>query len=656
MDFTAFLTLSSAKEYLLGIFTLMSAYLWFTDLISATIRLFPSVYSPLPNPVMLFIIKFLLNPLVICYTIFHNDILYHIREDFPMGFDGIIVSAAANELSNSLTGGKIEKIYQPEADELVFHIRSKSANHKLYVSASGSHARFHLLSKTLENPQTPFAFCMLLRKHLVSGRIAHIEQKDSERILEISISTINELGFSVNKTLLFEIMGKHSNIILIDANSRKIIDSIKRISLDESRVRQVLPGKEYEYPPAQGKIPFKTITQEETERLCDGPPHALSKNLLQGIQGLSPSIAGRLAGSLASGDLTGASIFSELASMREKLRSDDLHPVVYIDESGIPVDFHVFTIPELEGSCEKLGFESISQCIEHYYVSKTGLNRLKQKTTDLEKAVRNNLDKLYLKKQRLSEDILAAEKSDQYRLYGELLTANLHMLKAGETSVKLLNYYDGLQIQILLDKRFSPSQNAQMYFKKYSKAKTAIKEKTHRLVENDADIRYLESVYAFVENASETEEIEALRNELVSAGYLRARKSRAKQTKSKLEPFQYITSGGLKVMAGKNNKDNDTLTLKTAARTDLWFHTKDIPGSHVILFLDGKSANETDIFEAAQIAAFHSKGKNSENIPVDYTEARYVKKPAGAKPGMVIFTNHKTVYVSPKIPLAGDPV
>ena len=577
-----------------------------------------------------------------------------------MGFDGIIVSAAANELSNLLTGGKIEKIYQPEADELVFHIRSKSSNYKLYVSSGGSHARFHLLSKTLENPQTPFALCMLMRKHLIGGRITNIEQKDSERIVEINIATINELGFSVSKALIFEIMGKHSNIILIDTNSRKIIDSIKRVSLDESRVRQVLPGKEYEYPPSQGKIPFKYITQAEIELLCGVPSHALSKNLLSGIQGISPCMASRLADSLVPGDLTGESIYAEIISMREKLgdsnldgakfESGDLNPVVYLDESGIPVDFHVFSIPGLEDSCGKLVFETVSECIEYYYVSKTGLNRLKQKTADLERAVRNNLDKLYLKKQRLSEDILVAEKSDLYRLYGELLTANLHILTAGGTCAKLLNYYDGLEISIPLDKRLSPSQNAQNYFKKYSKAKTAIKEKTIRLSENDSDIKYLESVYSFIENASSTDELEALRNELTSAGYLRMRKSQIKQTKNKLEPFQYTTSGGFKVMAGKNNKDNDALTFKTAARTDIWFHTKDIPGSHVILFSNSQNPNETDIFEAASIAAFHSKGKNSENIPVDYTEARYVKKPAGAKPGMVIFTNHKTVYVNPKIP------
>ena len=571
-----------------------------------------------------------------------------------MAFDGIIVAATANELSDLLVSGKIEKIYQPESDELIFHVHSKSMHHKLYVSASGSHARFHLLSKTPENPQTPFALCMLFRKHLIGGRIVSVLQVDSERILEINIATTNELGFSVNKTLIFEVMGKHSNIILIDAASRKIIDSIKRISLDESRVRQVLPGREYDYPPSQGKIPFGTVSQDEVAALCDCAPHEISKKLLYGIQGISPAMAARLADSFNPADLKGESIYAEILSMREKLESGDLTPAVYLDDEKIPIDYHVFPIPELEGSCEKLMFPSISKCIEYYYLNKAGLNRLKQKTSDLERIVKNNLDRLYLKKQRLLEDILAAEKSEVYKLYGEILTANLHALKQGDTSATLLNYYDESDITVPLDKRLTPSQNAQAYYKKYGKSKTAITEKNIQLGENDTDILYLETVASFIENATNVDEIEELRNELAEASYIRTRKAYAKanvnKVKNKHATFKYETSNGFRVMAGKNNKENDTLTFKTAARTDIWLHTKDIPGSHVVLFADGKNISESDILEAASIAAFHSKGKNSENVPVDYTEIRYVKKPAGAKPGMVIFTNNKTVYVNPKLP------
>jgi len=561
-----------------------------------------------------------------------------------MAFDGIIVSAAASELSDLLTGGKIEKIYQPEADELVFHIHTKAANYKLFVSAESGGARFHLLSESPEYPKTPYPFCMLLRKHLSGGRIVNIEQYDSERVLEISIDSVNEFAAQAGKTLIFEIMGKHSNIILIDAASRKITDSIKRISFDESRVRQVLPGKGYEYPPTQNKIPFKTIQAEEIEAIRRGG-NMLSKDLLNNIQGISPAIAGRIA--------SAEDIFAEIESMRRALGTRSFKPVIYTGDAGTPVDFHVFALPELENSCAKLEFDNVNKCVEVYYTNRGGLNRMRQKIADLEKSVISCIDKLYLKKQRISEDILAAGNMEIYRLYGELLTANIHIINAGAEEVKLTNYYDDKEILIPLDKRISPAKNAQRYFKRYGKSKTSIKEKTVRLAETDADISYLESVQTFIENASATEEIETLKDELIAEGFLRRRKnqkSQKKQAKSKPASYKYTTSSGLKVLVGRNNTENDGLTFKMAARTDIWLHTKDIPGSHVILFTGGGAPGETDILEAASIAAFHSKGRSSANVPVDYTLVKHVKKPGGAKPGMVIFTNNRTVYVDPKQP------
>ena len=561
-----------------------------------------------------------------------------------MPFDGIITRAAAKELSGLLEGGKVEKIHQPEADELIFHIHSRHTNYKLYISSGSSNARFHLLSMNIENRAAPFAFCMLLRKHLTGARLTKIMQKDSERILELNFDTLNELGSPAGKSLMVEIMGKHSNIILIDASTRRIIDSIKRISFDESRVRQILPGKGYDYPPSRDKIPFTSITKEDIENLCNCPPHMLSKSLLDGIQGLSPAMAEYLAST--------NSVYNELAAICAALDAGEYKPVIYLDENRTPVDFHIFPVPEFEASCSKLEFETVSACIEQYYFNKSGANRLKQKTIDLEKSINNCLSKLYLKKQRLSEDILAAEKADIFRVYGELLTANLHRLKQGDQKAALINYYDGQEIIIPLDKQFSPAKNAQGYFKKYSKAKTTVREKTLRLHENDSAIKYLESVYSYIENAASAGDIETLRTELAEEGYLRNRgkSKQTKKVKEKLAPFTYKTAGGFKVMAGRNNGENDNLTFKSASRSDIWFHTKDIPGSHVILFTGGASPGSEDIFEAAGIAAFHSKGKNSENVPVDYTFVKHVKKPAGAKPGMVVFTNNRTVYVNPGAP------
>lgn len=577
-----------------------------------------------------------------------------------MAFDGIAVHAITKELNNKLAGGKLEKVYQPENDELVFHIHSKEGNFKLYLSCNSGSARINLMTESIKNPPTPMNFCMLLRKHIQGGRIKNITQKDCERIVEIPFETVNELGFYVNKKLIVEIMGKHSNIILVDMESNKIIDSIKRISIDVNRIRQILPGKIYEYPPSQDKIPFDKITIQEIERICLCTPNKLPKALLNGIQGISPIIAEQLTDGLEiSSEIpynieeakqSAQIVYKNLCNILHILDKENQTPKVYINQNGSPVDFHAIPLLALEGVYDVKEFIEISKAIEFFYSHRTSSNRIKQKSSDLEKAIKNNLDKLYLKKQRLSEDLLKAENSEKYRLFGELLTANIHEFKTGDSNVTVLNYYDGTEITIPLNKKNSPSKNAQNYFKKYGKSKTAIKEKAIQLKENDIDIDYLESISVFIGNAKSVEEVEEIRTELVEAGYLRKRKVYGKPSKSKPAPYPYTTSDGFRLLVGRNNKENDHLTFKMASSKDIWFHTKDIPGSHVIVFTEGKELTETAIFEAAAVAAHHSKGKNSENVPVDYVQVKYVKKPAGAKPGMVIFTNNRTVYVNPAIP------
>nr|WP_315024092.1 NFACT RNA binding domain-containing protein [uncultured Aminipila sp.] len=577
-----------------------------------------------------------------------------------MAFDGIAVHAITQELNKKLSGGKLEKVYQPENDELVFHIHSKAGNFKLYLSCNSSNARINLITESVPNPPAPMTFCMLLRKHIQGGRIIGITQKECERIVEIPFETVNELGFSVSKKLIIEIMGKHSNIILVDLESNKIIDSIKRISIDVNRIRQILPGKIYEYPPAQDKIPFNKITLEEVEKICICAPGKLPKALLNGIQGISPIMAEQLTHGLEiSSEIpynmdeakqTAQIVYKNLCKLLCDLEQEHLCPKVYIGNDGAPIDFHAIPILSLEGIYEAKEFDGLSSAIEFFYSHRASSNRIKQKSTDLEKAVKNNLDKLYLKKQRLSEDLLKAENSEEYRLFGELLTANLHMFNTGDSKVTVLNYYDGNEITIPLDKKIAPSKNAQHYFKKYGKSKTAIKEKAIQLEETNEDITYLESIAVFVENAEAVDEIEEIRNELVESGYLKKRKVYGKPAKIKPAPHPYTTSDGFRLLVGRNNKENDHLTFKMASSKDVWFHTKDIPGSHVILFTEGREITETGIFEAAAIAAYHSKGKASENVPVDYVQVKYVKKPAGAKPGMVIFTNNRTVYVNPAIP------
>ncbi len=551
-----------------------------------------------------------------------------------MAFDGIVTAAMAYELREKLLLGKIEKVYQPEPDELVFHIHTKNGKHRLYMSAASDHARMHLITDNPPNPPVPLAFCMLLRKHLQGGRITDISQKDSERIIEITLETLDELGFTVNRRLVIEIMGKHSNIILVDLNTGKIMDSIKRVSIDVNRVRQVLPGKTYEYPPAQDKIPYKEVTPEYLQDISRDP-----KSMLGAVGGISPAIAQLLAGSEYP--------YEKLKEIRVALTSGSYKPCVYLKEDGTPADFHV--IP-LDLYPETKHFDTVSEMLDYYFVNKESSNRIRQKSLDLEKTINNTLDKLRLKRQRLGEDIIKAENSDKYRLYGELLTANIHMVQSGADKVSVLNYYDGTQLEIPLDPTIPAAKNAQKYFKKYGKAKTALKEKQIQIEETDQDILYLESVAAFLENVEAIEEIDSIRDELVEAGFLRKRKTVGIQKKKKIKPHQYETGDGFRVLAGHNNNENDQLTFKMAGGKDYWFHTKDIPGSHVILFTEGRELTETAIFDAAAIAAYHSKGRASENVPVDYTLVKHVKKPNGAKPGMVIFTHNRTVYVTPKLP------
>ena len=546
------------------------------------------------------------------------------------------------ELHDRILLGKIEKVYQPEADELVFHIHTKNGNVKLLASAGSAHARVCFITENPVNPPAPLAFCMLLRKHLQGGRITEISQKDSERIIEISLETLNELGFTMSKKLIFEIMGKHSNIVLVDIASGKIIDSIKRVSFDVNRVRQILPGMIYQYPPAQDKVPFGEISAEQLEALP-----AYGKAILRSVGGIAPAFAEELA--LRTGKAR-SDFMSEVMTAIESPNHDESR--VYLDDSGAPIDFYPVPLSELEESCRVQRFDDLSSAMEFYFGKKESSNQGRQKSHDLIRAVNALLDKMYLKKKRLSEDLLKAENSEDLRLYGELLTANIHLIQPGMKSVEVTNYYDGSTVTIPLDVKLSPSKNAQHYFKKYGKSKTAIKEKQIQLDENESEIKYLESVLSFLENTDDVAEIESIRAELVETGYVRRRRQAGgfKEKKYKPAPYRYTLSNGMNVLVGRNNKENDILTFKTAGNKDLWLHTKDIPGSHVIVQSGGAELDEEAVWEAAAIAAYHSKARTSENVPVDYVQIKYVKKPAGAKPGMVIFTNNRTVYVNPAVP------
>ena len=572
-----------------------------------------------------------------------------------MAFDGMVTTAVVAELNDKLLNGKIDKIYQPASEEIIIQVHCGREKYRLYLSANTNHASAYLMNEKSSNPQTPPAFCMLLRKHLHQARIREIRQVDSERIIEIYTDAVNELGFNVNHKLVIEIMGKHSNILLIDLKTGKILDCIKRISGDVNRYRQTLPGLMYVAPPSHDKISYFGLSYDA---FCDATPdleQAPEKVLLRGIQGISPVMSSelcyraqcRIAGT--DGDLRKA-VYQELIDAVAAAASGSSAPVLYKNAEGAPAEFHALPLTVLEGTYEPSGYDSISEACSAYFEGRASSNRIKQKSLDIHRAVSNGLDKLLLKKQRLNEDMMKAENSEDLRLYGELLTASLHTVQEGRNTAEVLNYYTGDMISIPLDPRFTATQNAQRYFKKYGKAKTAITEKKIQLKEAEEEIAYLDSVLTFIEDARNVDDLEDIRAELVENGFLKKRNSKEKDRKLKFKPLEYRTTSGKRILVGRNNKENDMLTFKTASSRDIWMHTKDIPGSHVVLFTEGEEPTAEEIFETAALAALHSKAKLSSQVPVDYVNAKYVKKPSGSKPGFVVFTHNSTVYVTPGEP------
>lgn len=584
-----------------------------------------------------------------------------------MAFDGPVTGAIAKQLSQELAGGKIEKIYHPEAEQLLFQINCKSGKRSLIISAASNHPGIYLTSgSTSGNPQNPSGFCMLLRKHFQGGRISSIEQLESERIIEILINNNDELGISAPRKLIIEIMGKHSNVTALDPQTGKIIDSIKRIPSGINRYRQLLPGLTYIYPPGGNKVSFYSLSEDILGEIIgsalipspDNSPaeedlrrQQISRLLVDGIQGISPIFAEEIVHKAESFHRLHHATLSDyhktILSYVERLLSGAISPRIYLGKDNAMSEFHVFPLSTYEETHAVLTFEDPSSAIDYYYSNKDSSNRLRQKMSDLSRIINDLLSKQYLKKQRLSEDILVAENSDIYRLYGELMAASIHSIPRGASTAQVLNYYNGETIEIPLDPRLSPAENMQKYFKKFGKAKTAVKEKESQLKQTNDVICYLESVLSFADNADSIEEIEEIRYELVDGGYLRQKKGGYKASKSKLKPLTFFKDG-FKIMVGRNNKENDNLTFKMADKKDIWLHAKDVPGSHVILYTGGKIPSQSVIHDAASLAAYFSKSRNSENVPVDYTQIKHVKKPSGSKPGMVIFTDNRTVYVSPK--------
>ncbi|KHF39838.1 Rqc2 family fibronectin-binding protein [Halalkalibacter okhensis] len=560
-----------------------------------------------------------------------------------MSFDGFMTRAMTHELEQLLTTGRISKIYQPYKTELVFTIRAKGKNHQLLLSANASFARIHITKEKYDNPSTPPMFCMLLRKHLEGSIIEKIEQLDMERVIIFHIKNKDELGDETFKKLYVEIMGRHSNISLVDKKTGIILDSIKHISPAQSSYRTVMPGQVYKLPPEQNKAnPFE-LDADGLLKLIDFNAGKIDRQLVSQIAGLSPQLANEM--TFQSGSFVNRNTLPPAyLGIINRLKEHNYQPEMLFSADGKET-FSIIPLEHLKG--ERKSFDSISELLDRFYYGKAERDRVKQQAHDLERFLRNEWQKNKKKIKKLEQTLLQAERAKEYQKLGELLTANLHMVKRGDTQVEVIDYYDeeGGTALIKLDPQKHPSDNAQAYFKKYNKAKNSVAVVEEQIQKAKEEVQYFDQLIQQMESAA-PRDLEEIREELVEEGYIRRRvkqQKKKKDTKPQLE--QYISTSGIEFFVGKNNKQNDYVTNKFARQDEVWLHTKDIPGSHVVI--RSTDPDDATLLEAATVAAFYSKAKQSSSVPVDYTKIRHVKKPNGSKPGYVIYDNQTTIYVTP---------
>ncbi|WP_078380951.1 Rqc2 family fibronectin-binding protein [Sutcliffiella halmapala] len=559
-----------------------------------------------------------------------------------MSFDGVFTYAMISELKEKLESGRITKIYQPYKNELVLTIRSGRNNHKLLISAHPSYARIHLTEESYDNPTEPPMFCMLLRKHLEGSIITNIHQVAMDRIIVFDVKARNEIGDVSYKQLIVEIMGRHSNIIFVDKERKMILDSIKHVAMSQNRHRSLSPGQPYVHPPEQNKIhPFEA-TEEIVQRKIDFIGGKLDKQLVNTFAGISPLFAKEAVH--RAGLANRQTLPASFVSLVDFVKSGKIEPQLTMADNK--EFFYLLPLEHIRG--EKKLFSSLSELLDRYYFGKASRDRVKQQANDLERFISNELEKNKKKIMKLKQTLVDAREADRFQLYGELLTANLYQLKRGDTEAEVLNYYSesGESIVIPLDPKRGPSGNAQRYFQKYQKAKNSISVVEEQITKANAEIEYFEMILQQVETAS-PKDIKEIREELAEEGYMKIKQKRNQKKMKPQKPVLelYTSSDGTEIIVGKNNKQNDYLTNRIARRDDIWLHTKDIPGSHVVI--RSTEPSEETIREAATIAAYFSKARHSSSVPVDFTKVRNVKKPSGSKPGFVIYEQQHTLYVTP---------
>ena len=573
-----------------------------------------------------------------------------------MALDGAFLYAVKNELM-PLIGGRVEKIHQPSREEIVISIRTKQGGKKLYISANAGSARVHITEKNVDDPQTPPMFCMLLRKHLGSGKLIDIRQDGLERILFLDFECVNELGDVVTVTLACEIMGRCSNLVVIN-NEGRVIDSIKRVDEDMSRERMVLPGMKYALPPRDDRLNFLTAEPEEMiSAVRDTQPKELSKALIRVFEGISPILArewtffaGRgvhIESDTISGDQMDRLMFV-IKRTREQLISGECCFSAVSDKEGQLKDFSFIRLSQFGTLMYTKELSSASELLDYFYYERDSAARTKQRANDLFKLLVNLTERTSRRISVQREELAACADKDKSKLFGDLISANMYRIQKGDTVLEAENFYEEScpVVEIKLDVRKSPSQNAQYYYNEYKKSVTAEKKLAEQIQKGEEELQYLDSVFDALTRANSENDIIQLRLELREQGYVRSAGGKAKPPKA-LPPIEYKSSDGFTILVGRNNHQNDQLSLKFAEKTDIWLHTQTITGSHTLILTDGETPPDRTIEEAAVIAAVNSRGRNSSLVPVDYCLARYVRKPSGAKPGKVIFTNYKTAFVRP---------
>lgn len=575
-----------------------------------------------------------------------------------MPFDGLTIRALVYEL-NTLCDGRIDKIHQPERDEIVLSIRNiHTGNVKLVISTNPRWACIHISNAHKPNPTSPSNFCMMLRKVLEGGKIRSFKQIDFERIIHITIEAIDDFGDWKEKILVCEFMGKHSNIILINPENNLILDAIKKYGHDVSSYREILPGKPYIAPPGQGKINPISISFTDFCSSMWQQTSNLSDALFKVMTGISPFSARQIClytGLNADlpvdqcGEYELSTAYEYVRHLIQACATGVIKPgIVFKDNS--PLEFAPYAI---EGMDDFRTYPSINETCDSYYTELLNQARIESLKTSLSRKVRIILDKAYKKMMLQKSDFSSANDKEKYREWGELITTYAYQLKKGDTQAILTNFYNNEDVAIPMEARYTPIENAQRYFKTYNKSKRAINHLQQLMRANQAEIDYLESVMVLIKQAESPIDIDEVKYELEKGGYMKTPLRRTGKQTIKTEPRHFVSSDGLDILVGRNNHQNDRLTLKQSDRRDLWLHAKDIPGTHVIVRLAVDMKNIDDVpdrtlEEAASLAAYFSKASDAEKVPVDYTFRSNVRKPAGSKPGMVIYDNYWTIMVNPQ--------